>query len=174
MEITTLLSGAVLGAFVTGAFTIFSKYMEYKNSYLKMIVEKRVIAYEKLDVVIQNLKIAVVDNDAKPYHQILTDKKSFFDFLQLIHNTMAQEFWMSDNTKSLLLKLHQKLISYIFKNEQGIEFINIGKDNYKQIGIQRDELEKSILKDFPNIYKVKSFFKAKQIVTEFENRDISK
>jgi hypothetical protein len=173
----TFISGAlltaVIAALIAGFFVLYSKHTEYKNSYLKMIVDKRVSAYEHLNVVIQNIKVAKVDNN-KAYYHIFSNIELFDDFYKLMYNTQSYEFWMSDHTKSALLKLHQELTHCYIKYQQGNELIAIGKEEYETIAKLRDSLEINILYDFPNIYKVEQFFKNKQVVTSFETRDISK
>jgi len=51
---------------------------------------------------------------------------------------------------------------------------SVGKLEYKIIGRLRDELEKSLVFDLPNLYKIDSFLSQKEIVTKYEERDISK
>lgn len=63
MEFTSFFSGAILGAFITaiiaelisGYFNIKTKSKEYENSYAKMILEKRLFAYEQINLIINKL-----------------------------------------------------------------------------------------------------------------------
>jgi formiminotetrahydrofolate cyclodeaminase len=88
MEFTSLFSGAILGAFITaiiaallsGYFNIKTKNKEYENSYAKMILEKRLFAYEQINLIINKLKESTLDSDGKAYHIIFFSKENFNSF----------------------------------------------------------------------------------------------
>jgi len=99
--LTTLFSGAVVGAVIVGGFNIYSKHTEYKHSYLKMILEKRIEAYERINSVIVMLKTSVLDN-GKAYHTIFSfDKDYFFEHHKILREAILHELWMSNKTKKI-------------------------------------------------------------------------
>ena len=50
------LIGIVIGATIAGAYNLRAKRNEYVNEYYKLVVRRRVEAYEKLENLIINLK----------------------------------------------------------------------------------------------------------------------
>ena len=174
MEIlTTLISGAVLGALIAGGFNIYSKHTEYKNSYLKMILEKRIEAYERINSVITMLKISVVDN-GQAYHNIFSaDKDALYGHFEILTKAFIYELWMSDNAKKNLQKLQQEIVRCIILHNNGMPLIDVGKSEYQIIAKLRDNLEKDLVVDLQTLYKVENFLSNKTVVTGYEERNIS-
>jgi hypothetical protein len=71
---SSLLSG-IVGAIVGGIFSLRGKHKEYVNDYYKTIINRRLAAYEKVEVLIRNLKAAVVaPEDSRPYHLLFSSE----------------------------------------------------------------------------------------------------
>lgn len=171
MEIASLLTGAIAGALIKGAFDMFLKQQEYKNSYLKMVLDKRLAAYEAVNTVIGILKISILDNeDNRTYHNIFHDQTDFFGLLAFFTKITEHELWLSDETKKRLHDL-RKLITYCSYQLSTHDLIEIGKEVYQQIAIFRDQLEKSFIKDLSSLYKIDKFLNNKTIETEFTSTD---
>jgi|GEM_PF-1954288 len=171
MEITTLLTGALGGVLIKGAFDIFLKQQEYKNSYHKMVLDKRLAAYEVINTLLGTLKISIFGNeDERTYHNIFHDQSVFVEFLVPLSKTMEHELWLSDETKNRLHNLRKKIL-YCADQSQTRSLIDIGKENYQQIGILRDQLERSFIRDLSNLYEIDKFLKTKTVSTEFQNKD---
>jgi hypothetical protein len=171
--LTTLITGAVAGAIITGVFNMYSKHTEYKNSYLKMILEKRIEAYERINSVITLLKMSVVDN-GKAYHMIFSsDKDAFYNDYSVVTKAFMYELWMSDNAKNNLLKLQQEIVRCFVLHNNGMTLIDVGKSEYKIIANLRDNLEKDLVIDLQNLYKIEDFLSNKTVTTEFVERNIA-
>ena len=83
---------------------------------------------------------------------------------------MEHELWLSDETKNRLHNLRKKIL-YCADQSQTRSLIDIGKENYQQIGILRDQLERSFIRDLSNLYEIDKFLKTKTVSTEFQNKD---
>ena len=62
---SSLLGGAI-GAFITGRFSLGVKNREYENEYYKLVLVKRIAAYESVQKLVTGLKTAVLDEDRQP------------------------------------------------------------------------------------------------------------
>ena len=60
--------GVMVGAVVTGIYNLRIRQRDFVNDYYKVVIDKRVVAYEKLSSLIVCLRTCVVDTDNKPYH----------------------------------------------------------------------------------------------------------
>jgi hypothetical protein len=167
------LSGVLLGALLTGIFNVWSKNIEYKNTYLKMILEKRLDAYEFANSLIVQLKYPVQDPDGKAYHTIFLNDQKFDNFLSRIYLLPEKSLWMNDETSIKIKKIFDLLVSYKVRNGKGESLIDIGKEIYLTLGIRRDELEKSLLSDLKTLYKIDNFLSNKSVVTTYENRNVN-
>jgi hypothetical protein len=72
MAIVTILTSTVVAALVSGLinglYNLRTKQHEYVNEYYKIIINRRVTAYETLEGLIVALKASVLDGDGRPYH----------------------------------------------------------------------------------------------------------
>uniref|UniRef100_E6PTE1 Uncharacterized protein n=1 Tax=mine drainage metagenome TaxID=410659 RepID=E6PTE1_9ZZZZ len=58
--------GGAIGAFITGRFNLRTKDREYENEYFKLILAKRIAAYESIQKLVTGLKTAVLSDDRQP------------------------------------------------------------------------------------------------------------
>lgn len=176
MELNSLLigagigaSGTVIAALITGVFNKYIKDREYKNSYLKMILDRRVEAYEAINTLLGTLKISLKDDkDQLAYHFIFNNQDDFIKFVSSQTQTMRHDLWMSNETQNNLHNV-RKMILYCAHELTNRVLIEIAKENYMQIGILRDKLERSFIKDLENLYQIDKFLEAKTIKTNFQN-----
>lgn len=181
MEFTSLFSGAILGALITaiiaalisGYFNIKTKNKEYENSYAKMILEKRLYAYEQINIIINMLKKSTLESDGKAYHLIFSSKENFDNSFQMIFNISSHEFWLSEKTRKSYKNIFDEIIrcSSLVENGENIDII--GKEEYQFIGKLRDELERDVLVDLKDLYKIDKFFNQKKIETAFIERKLT-
>jgi hypothetical protein len=92
------------------------------------------------------------------------------EFLASLSKTMEHELWLSDETKNRVHNL-RKMILYCAYQLSTNNLVDIAKENYQQIGILRDQLEMSFIKDLSNLYKIDKFLKTKTISTKFQSKD---
>ena len=77
------LLGALVGTFVSGFFTLRAKQNEYLNDFFKIVIGKRVEAYENLESLIQSYKSTVVEVDNQPYHRPFSSEGQHMESLLL-------------------------------------------------------------------------------------------
>ncbi len=55
-------------------FLLSQKNIDYENAYYKMVLERRVKAYEVMEWFILHIKIATLDETNKPYHRLFAEE----------------------------------------------------------------------------------------------------
>ncbi len=167
--------GALLGVVITGAFNLRSKRNEYFNDYYKLVIQRRVAAYEQVENVINVYKISIVA-DQNPFHLPFNDNERMKDANQQLAFAMGHGLWLSDKAFALLRDLNR--ILYYLPEEQAA-MISFGKVHYRQIADIREKLERTVASDMLTMPNVASFLKQKRLsaisgYTSFEPAEMSK
>jgi hypothetical protein len=155
------LFGVLVGAFISGLFTLRAKRNEYVNDFYKIVIDKRVEAYEHLELLIQSFKTCVVDSkvDNLPYHCPFATESQNFEALVRMGNTMNRGLWLSDRAFNSVRELN--LLQFSTPSDE-IERIRFGKERYQKIAMIRERLEKDLAADMLQLHKVKKFLRSKR------------
>ncbi len=158
--LSSSLLGGIVGAIVGGMFTLRGKQNEYVNDYYKTIIRRRVAAYEKVELLIVNLKAAVVaPEDSRPYHLLFASEKDddWKRALLLVSEVLNEGLWL---TQEMFNKVRD--LSYLlFQFEKPDSVIEYGRRLYKDLATRRDELERLLAKDMLHLHDVPRFLKQK-------------
>ena len=159
--ITSWLGSGIVGALVAGVYNLRAKQKEYVNDYYKMVIQRRITAYEQLEkLTIIPLRSSVADEtDNQLYHLPFSSEKeddwdrNVFSLLSV----MSEGSWLSNEAWKKL----QELNVLLFHFEKPASVIEFGKKNYKRIAGFRADLEQIFAKDMLNLHDVKRFLKSK-------------
>lgn len=168
-----VLSSSLLSAFVTGKFNLHAKKSEYIQYYHKIVLERRITAYEELNKFIEKIKLGIVDIDYQPYHGLFSnnDEKEWTMAYILLFDAMSHRLWLSNDLYEKLRDLNVLLVGRNKSVETVIEF---GKRNYQTIINLRVEIEHICAVDMINLYNVEEFLISKKnILTGFSEVKIS-
>jgi hypothetical protein len=83
-----------------------------------MILERRLAAYEEVERLIAAIKVAVIDDDQKPYHLLFSKDSDQLGVYQQLHGTMSNALWLSDELFELTRQLN--FLVYSGMNRPGI------------------------------------------------------
>lgn len=160
---SSLLGGAI-GAFITGRFTLSVKDREYENEYYKLVLAKRIDAYESIQLLVTALKTAVLDEDRQPYHLLLSSEDSLPNAHKLLNEITSHSLWLSDD---LFLQTRDlgRLLFGAGKHEDGT--IAFAKKHYQSFAKFREEIERLHARDMLSLHKVRQFLKAKKVESGF-------
>ena len=165
---TIILSSAVISGLVSAAisgwFNLRSKQNEYANGYYKLILERRLAAYEEIDSLIDSIKIAVVDTDNRPHHRLFSIDDNRLGVYKTLDRTMSKSLWLSDELFNITRELNLLVFEKVPANVSLIEF---GKCNYKVIAELRTRMEKVRIKDMLTLHDVPAFLKAKKSLDSY-------
>lgn len=159
---SSLISG-VVGALIAGFFNLRSKRTEYINAYYRMALERRVKAYETVERLITMIKIAVVDDDRRPYHIFFSENDEAAIYRQLL-DVMSQALWLSEN---LFQKTRELNLLIYGRDATNFELIEFAKSNYTAIAEIRTQIENIHGKDMLSLHEVRHFIRAKKHVDTY-------
>lgn len=157
--LSTSVISSVLGGIVAGAYALHAKSEEYANEYYKIVLSRRIAAYERVEDLIVALKASVVDDDRKPFHLMFSsdDAAAWERGFVMLHAVMSQGLWLSDE---IFVKIRD--FNYlIFRSNKPTSVIEFAKENYQAIATIRAELERLLARDMLNLHKVKKFLISK-------------
>lgn len=166
---SSLVSG-VIGALVGGWFTLRGKQDDYANEYYKVVLSRRIKAYEEIDRLIDSLRTAVLDGDGRPYHLLFSKEEAKAEVYGLIQKVMAGSLWMSDDVFSMIRDLNILFYENVGSSGDMIEF---GKDFYKDIADLRSSLEKMYLRDILVLHEVPKFLRSKRPADSYGEVNVS-
>lgn len=155
---STVVSG-LISAIISGWFNLRSKNTEYSNAYYKMILERRLAAYEDVDQLIRCIKAAVVDSDQRPYHFLFSKDDDQIYVYQKISEAMSKSLWLSEDVFDVLREFNVLVAEGATKELGLIEF---GKQKYKVIAELRTKLEQICAQDMIKLHDVPNFLKSKK------------
>ena len=155
---SSVISG-VLGALIAGWFNLQSKNREYANTYYSMVLEKRIKAYEAVERLINQIKIAVVDTDNRPCHMLFSIEDGHTNVYERLMDGMPDALWLSedlfDATRALNVLVYSRAPS-------GTSLTEFGKTHYRQIAELRTSMEKIHIRDMTTLHKVPEFLRKKR------------
>ena len=155
---SSLISG-VLGAFIAGQYNLRANRNDYVNDYYKIVLNKRVAAYEQLEELIDSLRTSVLGKDNLPHHLLFTSNDPWPKAFMLLLEATSQSLWLSDE---LFAKTRD--LNYLFfrgsQHEGGA--VEFAKENYKAVAELREEIERVHHADMLSLHDVKGFLARKK------------
>lgn len=155
---SSLIAG-VLGALIGGWFTLRGKRNDYANEYYKLVLARRVQAYEEVERLINMVKTAVLDRDGRPYHMLFSKDDDKQGVYNLLFAAMSNALWLSDELFELTREFN--LLLYRHGDSEG-GLIEFGKIHYREIADLRTKIEKVHLRDMLTLHEVPRFLKSKK------------
>ena len=108
---------------------------------------------------IGEIKIAVVDNDQRPYHLLFSGDNDHATVYKLLLGTMSNALWLTDELFDLTRQLNL-LVYNATAPEKGL--VEFGKNNYKTVAELRTKLERTLANDMLVLHDIPAFLKAKK------------
>ena len=155
---SSVISG-VMGALIAGWFNLRSKHTEYANTYYKMVLERRVKAYEAVERLINQIKIAVVDTDNRPYHLLFSKDDDHANVYKALMDGMPDALWLSDELFEATRELNLMVYS---RAPDGSGLTEFGKAHYREIAELRTKIEKLHIRDMTTLHEVPAFLRKKR------------
>jgi hypothetical protein len=161
------LAGVLLAALMGGLYTLRVKRNEYINDYYKTVIQRRITAYEQLENLVVEFKVAVVDKDNKPYHFAFSRENPKASTLTRFYFLTSQALWLSDDALVQTRELNYLLFRMPDTEAEAIDF---GKQHYQDIARRREALENILAADMLELHKVSRFLagKKKKRKSEFQ------
>jgi hypothetical protein len=157
----------ITGAIIALIGNVILKKLEYSHEYYKILIRKRLEAYEFLEKQIAILKQSVFSaKDGKTYHVMFSQGvKGCFELQSNLSLAFAFSMWISNSTLDIMSKINRVLLEemiYLKEDSSSEELVDLGKKLYIKLAILRDELEESVIIDLRNIHNIKTFLNTKK------------
>jgi len=156
------LAGILFGALITGLYTLRSKRNEYVNDYYKMVIQRRMTAYENLEALIAYLRIAVVDKDNLPYHRAFAAENPWENVFRRLLDVMSEGLWLSNEAFATVRELNHLFFRMSVSEGNAVE---LAKRNHQTIANAREAIEKALAADMLELHEVKRFLRRKKTDT---------
>jgi hypothetical protein len=152
--------GGALGALITGRFSLGLKNREYENEYFKLVLAKRITAYESVQKLVTGLKTAVLAEDRQPYHLLFSDDDGLTDAHKLLYEISSQALWLSDDMFVQTRDLSRLLFG---ANDLDGGIVAFAKKHYAKLAEFRTTIERIHRRDMLSLHKVPEFLNAKKV-----------
>ena len=157
-----LVSSGIIAALISSIVTILFKQIDYKREYYRIIINKRLDAYEALEICLAFLEEAIM-TEAGKYYTFLESWEEFSDFDQKVRVAFRKGRWISLKTITKLSEMQQyiyplietKLKKDLSKYEVMDKDLRI--EASKVLSTYRNELNELVRVDMLNLYKIKRF-----------------
>ena len=161
--LTSVVVSSIITAVLNAFFVFFQKNMEYKREFYKVIIDRRIKAYETVEKLLGNFSTyrstASENHQDKSYECFLPDEENT-DPLQLIFtdfdNIYKAQPWIS---RDLMKEIHQfngfmiKVYGEISKSEY-IEYEKLGILHYNEIRNIVSRIRSILGKDWLKLHRI--------------------
>jgi hypothetical protein len=158
--------GGAIGAYIAGRFNLRVMDREYENEYYKLVLAKRIAAYESIQRLVTGLKTAVLDEDRQPYHLLLSSEDSLHDAHKLLYEISSQALWLSDDLFRQTRDLGRLLFGATNHDGGTVAF---AKKQYEKLAMFRGDIERLHIRDLLSLYEIRQFLKSKKCEGGFGN-----
>jgi hypothetical protein len=172
--ITSWLGSGLIGALVAGIYNLRAKQNEYVNDYYKIVIQRRIAAYEQLEkMTIMPLKTTSADGMSDGLCHLPFSSEEPDEWNRNVVSLlfpMSQGLWLSDELWEKLRELNILLFHF----EKPTSVVEFGKKNYQRIAGLRADIERIFAKDMLSLHDVKAFLKSKNKDPGFKVVDLKK
>ena len=152
--------GIAVGAALTAISTLIVNQVSYKHEYYKMVIEKRLHAYNNIEHLVNNIKSIGLDAIVKAVN------RNDLDFLrplkEEIKTAKSEKVWLSKEMKKALDELEWLLLSFEMENyNQDRIAIQDGEKLYSTINSTTKTIEGTIKTDMLSMHRVEKFLRNK-------------
>lgn len=157
-----------MGGFIAGWFSRQVKRDEYANDYYKIVLSRRLAAYEEVEQLLIMLKATVADLGGQPYHILFSKDDDAEAVYKLLFAVMSNALWVTDDLYDLVRNLNLMVYNSGVGKAGLIEF---GKKNYKAIAELRSQIEGAHSRDMLVLHDVPRFLKGKRSRNDYTSLD---
>lgn len=162
--LSSALVSSILSSVATWLIGNHTQNKSFKNDYYKLVINKRMEAYEHIDNQLKTMKITTLDDDAKPFHSMFYgNQKTISENQNNLIIARANGIWLSNAMENELSELNKILFDINHEITDDIaNNVSIAKSYYYKVAASREKVEKQLRKDMLELYKVKRFLKEKR------------
>jgi len=152
----TVLASGVVSAIISSIFGVWQKKIDYRNSYYKIVLDKRMAAYEKIQNILSHFfTIKYYDYDGNYYYCEIDTKEKLHVIRDKIKNCISDGLFISLKMFSAIREL-DGLLQNCDNNNQDILICNIKKSN-EDIKKILENASNTLNSDLLELYDVPKF-----------------
>ena len=152
---------SIISAIVGYGFNVLMQKRKYKDDYYKMVIDKRMNAYAKIEDIYKLLKTYVSEDSGETSLCIIFNDKDFFKiFYKKLYNAMGSSMWLSEEINNDIRYLNDMLllVDKSLKNEN-TNIRELGKEKHAIFAEIHSLIGKHYKNDMLNLYNVEGFLK---------------
>lgn len=164
--VTLVLTSSVLASGLTAWVTWLVAKANYKNQYHGRLLEKRLDAYEQVEVLVQDLGglVQLENGDICPI-VLGSGEDRWRRFLLCVLHAGSKSFWLSSTTSGIITKLNVHLLNEVSNRvdpnaDVDKDLQRIGVNLREHLREVRMELENSLYRDFKTMSDITRFIDA--------------
>ncbi len=153
----------IVGALLTFIATMIVNRVSYRNEYYKMIIEKRIKAYNNVERLLYSIKSESLKCLLKMH--VLRDANALKSLKLEIKKVKDDSVWLSEKMKVAVSSLINAIYSF---EEKPIENLTANdtknlSDEIKAMGLVIEDI---LVEDLKSLHKVRRFLRNKQVIKE--------
>lgn len=155
-----ILSSSLLTAFITIIANWFLQKDKYKKEYYKLILQRRLQAYELIDEYISNANMrTLIGNELYP--TFILEEEFFGIHLVRIFEVKKHTRWISKELTEKLTEYNALLINIDNEINLTMDRKLVAINNLEKIRNFQNEISNILMTDFRDLHNIKSFLKNK-------------
>lgn len=162
--LSSALVTSILSSVATWLIGNHAQNKSFKYDYYKLVINKRMEAYQYVDNQIKTMKFSVLDDDGNYYHSMFYgDSKTVLVNQRDFMLAKTNGIWLSSKMENalthlnqLLLEINKEITDDIYSN------VLVGKKYYTAVVRAREHVENLLKQDMLTLYDVEDFLKEKK------------
>jgi hypothetical protein len=169
---TLVASLIAAGASITTALiTLFSKNKDFKNDYYKRVIDKRLKAYEEIELILFSLRRTAlvrrsIEGIDEEVGSIFMSEQAFDAFTDSIQEVIKKGIWLSTQSREELIRLNNEILTikvsikpdYDNKLFDVNKLIEAGIQNSASIESFRVNITEMMISEIIDMQNVEKFF----------------
>lgn len=169
--LTSSLISGIVSAIISYYFNLKIKKLDYKNEYYKILINKRLEAYQFVENQISVLRNITFDElDNKTYHIMFSfGEDECINFQKNLMIAKSKGLWIDEETTNTIDEFNEIFynINQKINNKTEIEIENIGKNYYKKISNLRVKLENNLREGLNDLHNIEKIFRTQKIKNKY-------
>jgi hypothetical protein len=163
--LTLLLSSSLLSAGLTSLITLLVSKANYKREYYKKLLDRRLNAYEEVELVINSLSTFIRTDKGELCPFVCAGgEQRRIEFLGMILRTSSHSLWLSSEVSGLLTELNvfmlNEIDNHISQNgDYNTQLEQLGAKNAATFRRLREELQDAMYSDLRNMSDIPKFIR---------------
>jgi hypothetical protein len=163
---TIVLTSSVLAAGLTSVVNYLIQRNNYKYDYHKKVIDKRMLAYQKLFEVNGMLEIINFSRAGKKSHAFLSSKAMYDTYILNLGKSGFEGIWYSNELSSMMTELNIYLYSKfndLVESDGDVvdQILSIAEDSYEDVYAFKCKINQQLVSDLLVLHKVEDFLNSK-------------